>query len=89
MLSKTFALNRFLEPDDTAKDGEKIVGDTLCARQKVARKKIAGQGKGTIEEKERKSRGQNVRRDEPRRGTAQSLSPDNRQLEERGGCRGG
>lgn len=43
-------------------DGEKIAGDTLYVRQKVARKKTAERRKGMSEEEERESQGQNIRR---------------------------
>jgi len=83
---KYIAQNRSLGPDDTTTDGEKIVGDTLYRETEGREEKAAERGKGTSEEEERE-----FTRTEctARRGTAQPFSPDNRQLEERGGCRGG
>lgn len=78
-------------------DGEKITDDTWRAKQKIARKKRHGEiGKGIEgEDREKKieKREQNGNRIYTRAVVQQSLSlslsPDNRQLEERGGCRGG
>lgn len=46
------ARNRSLgRPGDATTDGEKIVSDTLYARQKVARKKQRSEGEGRVKER--------------------------------------